>query len=384
VTTGVPEPRHFTFGPGPIIRGLQRLHLARSGGPRTRVLVAIAWLPLCVAALARLLVRQRPQAILFDISVHARLLIVLPLLVVAARLLDERCRGAIEQLEDGKFAEPSSIARILDRAERLRDSRLASLAILAIALFAGQAVLWGLVGPTGVFAGVVSAGSVSFARIWYGCVALPIVQLLLLRYLWHWLIWSYIVVRVSRLNLATIATHPDHAAGIGFLSSPVSAFWCFVLAESAMLASAWGTQIIAGRATVDDLIPTFIAFLVLVAALAFAPLFLYIGILYRARHRETRRFNQLALDYVREFDQKWVGRRPPQELLGTEDLQALNDLIGSYASLVKVRLLPFGTRALAGIWLATVIPMLPLVFISTPVDQLLLRIGHAMLTGLPL
>lgn len=380
------ESRQFAFERGPITGAFQRLHLTgRNARLRARTLVALTWLPLLASALVREIEGRRPQPILFDLSVHARLLIVLPLLIVAARLLDVRCRGAIDQLYKGDFAERARVDRIIDMAERLRDSRLAGMAILAIALFAGQAVLWGLVGPTGVFAGVTDAGALSFVRLWYGFVALPVVQLLLLRFCWHWAIWSFVVVRVSRLQLATIATHPDHAAGIGFLSSPISAFWCFVLAEATMLGSAWATQILAGRATMNDLIPAFIGFLIVVALVAFSPLVLYIGILYRARHRATHRFNQLALEYVREFDQKWCDRREPDRgLLGTADLQSLNDLMGAYASLVKVRMFPFGTRDLAGVWVAAIIPMLPLIFTSTPVDALVVRIGRAMLTGLPL
>lgn len=382
---GGEAPRRFSITQGPFLRLLRRLHLTRAdGGARPWPLVAVAWGPLVASALVCVAAGRRPAPFLRDISVHTRLLIGIPLLIQAERILEQRCCSAISQLYEGQFADRAVVDRILDRAERLRDSRPIVLALAALALLGGQALLWGFSSLTGPFAGISTPGELSFARLWYVFVAWPIAQILLLRWLWHWSIWSYIAVHLSRLPLATIATHPDRAAGIGFLSEPINGFSGFVLALSALMASGWSTQILAGRASLQTFVPEFVAFVVLAAIFACGPLLLFIGMLYRARHREIDHYNGLALDYVRAFHRKWIEDRSDRdELLGTSDLQSLNDLCGAYASLDKTRLVPFGLRALAGLLVAAIVPMLPLVAATMPLDELLKRLAGVLLGALP-
>lgn len=379
------EPRRFSIEESPLVRALTRVHLAhRDHTPRVLPFVVIAWLPLFIGALLRVAVGQQPAPILFDLSVHVRLLIAVPLMIYAGRLLEVRCRAAVNQLYAGGFTERENLDRIIGRAIRLRDSRLVEVLLILLTLFGGQASLWGLSATTGLFAGVVDPGALSFAKIWYLTIALPIAQFVMLRWLWHWAIWSYVVVRVSRLPLATIATHPDRAAGIGFLALPISAFTGFLLAIAGTIASAWGTQILDGRATLQAFVPPFIAFVVVSTLLACGPLLLFMGMLYRARHREIESYNQLSLDYVRGFHRKWVESRPASEsLLGTPDIQSINDLIGAYDSLVRLRVVPFGPREIIGIWIASVVPMLPLIATTMPLDKLLAHIARALLGGVP-
>jgi hypothetical protein len=106
--------------------------------------------------------------------------------------------------------------------------------------------------------------------------------------------------------------------------------------------------------------------------------------LYRARHREIEKYNGLALEYVRGFHRKWIDTRPASEpLLGTPDIQSINDLIGAYDSLVHLRIVPFGPRPIIGIWIAAVVPMLPLVATTMPLEKLLGHIARVLLGGLP-
>lgn len=375
-------PRQFSIARGPSLRLLQQLHLTRADGtPRIWALVAIAWVPLVAGALLRVAMGDRPAPILFDLSVHARLLIGIPLLIHAGRILEQRCRGAVDLLYRGNFAERAAVDRIFDRAERLRDARLVEVAMVVLVVAGAQALLWGVFGPTGLFSGISEAGELSFARLWYMTVSWPIAQLLFLRWLWNWTIWSYVLVRLSRLPLAATATHPDQAAGLGFLGGPIQGFAGFVLAIAVVLASSWGTQILAGRA-LQAFVPSFAGFLVLALAAACGPLLGFVGILNRARHREIAQYHGLALDYVRAFHHRWIARRcETEQLLGTLDLRSLNDLFSAYQSLARVRLVPFGRPQIKIIGGAAIIPMIPLAATVVPLDELIRTLGRALLGG---
>ena len=376
--------RTFWLALSPFNSVLARVHLLHEdGGIRAVPLVVIAWLPLCLGALWTVLLGDRTQPILFDLSVHTRLLVGIPVVVFAEHLLDVRCRGAVMMMYENEIAEATVLDRVIDRAERLRDSRVATIAIIVLAVIAGQAVLWGVTGPTGLFAGVAHAGDLSFARVWYSCVAQPLVQFLLLRWLWHWVIWSYVVLHLSRLPLATTAMHPDHAAGLAFLGGPISAFTGFLFGVSCVISSAWGTQILHGRTTMQGLIPSFVVFAIIAVAVACGPQVAYVGQLYNARYRELWHYHTFALEYVRDFHSKWL-LKPASDELGSSDIQSLNDLGGAYGTLEKTRLLPIGKRTLVSIVVAALIPMLPIAATAVPLTQLLKRVGSAMLGGIPL
>jgi hypothetical protein len=378
-----PEP--FSITQGPLLRMLRRLHLTRAdNSARPWPLVALAWGPLMVGALLRVASGRPVAPILWDISVHTRLLIGIPLLIHGERVLEQRCRSAIDQLYAGQFADRVVVDRIIGRARRLRESRPIAIVLAALAVLGGQALLWGFSNLSGPFAGGAESGELSFGRLWYVFVAWPIAQILVLRWLWHWSIWSYVTVRLSRLPLATIATHPDRAAGIGFLSEPINGFSGFVLALSVLLASGWLMQVLHRHIPLQAFVPQFIAFVVLAAILSCGPLLLFIGMLYRARHREIDRYNGLALDYVRAFHRKWIEQRSDrEEILGTSDLQSLNDLCGAYEHLESARLVPFSPRTLVGLLIAAVVPMLPLVAATMPLDELLKQLVHVLLGTLP-
>src|SRR6185369_2998131 len=58
----------------------------------------------------------------------------------------------------------------------------------------------------------------SYAGWWLGWICVPMYRFLLLRWLWRMYLWASFLYFVSKLDLALIPTHPDKAAGLGFLS----------------------------------------------------------------------------------------------------------------------------------------------------------------------
>ncbi len=377
-------PPEFTITSGPFNRLARHVHLAdASGSLLAWRLAGIAWLPLLLDSIIRVAFRGRVDPIVLDISVHARFLISLPLLVVAEHLLRAQCQAAVTLLHVGSVIDRGALERMVQRASALRDNTWIELLFVGIALTGGQLVLWGVTGPTGLFHGIEATDS-SFLRFWYGGLALPLLQFLALRWLWRWLIWTTMLVRLARLPLATIATHPDRAAGLRFLSAPVTAFATFELAFATILAGAWGTQLIDGRITVPALFPTFIAFLVIVGLFACAPLVPFTPHLYRAQRRSLLLYTPFALEYVRRFQSKWIERRSStgEDILGTPDIQSLADLDNSYQIISQTGMFVFNSRKLVELWLAAILPMLPLVLTLVPVEQLLRRIASALFGGL--
>ena len=375
------EPRTFSISGGPFAHVLQALHL--TGALRGVWLGLLLWLPFVLGELVRITLGKAPDPTLFDLSVHARLLVAIPMILKAETLIDSAAKSAIDSVYEGRFCDRTAIDVIVDRGEHLRDLWWPESLLLAAAAAFGQIALW--TGETGVFGGAVGAGRWELTRVWYVVVALPVAQFVILRFVWLWGIWCYMLARLARLPLAPLATHPDQAGGLSCVARPVTGFGGFAFACSAILAGAWGTQIIAHRTTVAAQMPELLVFLVLVAAAAIAPLLLFSSHLYRIRRRGLAQYGDFAMGYMRAFHETWIeSDRLPREALGSPHIQSMNDLGGAYRVVSGTKLFVFSARMLAAVWGSALLPMLPLLASTLTVEHVVRRIVGAILGGLPL
>src|SRR4029079_4216597 len=197
-----------------------------------------------VAALsARVIVGH---AFAIDWGVHARLLAAIPLLLLADASLHERTRFVVEQLEVDRWVtnQQERFDGIVARAVRHRDAVVPEVLLLGIALAARPVILLRLRGVPFARRLVTLDHHLSAARWWYALVALPMFQFLVYRALWRWGIWVQMLWRLSRLRLRPVATHPDLAGGLEFLSWPSIGFGHVVGALAAAQAGVWANQVL--------------------------------------------------------------------------------------------------------------------------------------------
>jgi hypothetical protein len=381
------RPFSLTRG-GPFFHLLTRLRIwTPEGLGRAWGLGLFLWLPIGIVEGVHLLRGARVDPLVLDISTHVRLLFTMPVLLYAERLLDETARSAMASFHVGNFGDRATTDRILARAERMRDSWAVEAVLLVLALAAGELVLWRILGATGLFHGGAEVARWTFVRVWYAVVAFPLVQFIMFRWLWRWAIWSQVLRRLGQQTLSTLATHADRAAGLGPLARPVSGCAGFVLATSAILAGAWGTQVIAGETHVKALLPGLVVFLLASLALALGPLLVFCRHLFRARRRGLALYGDFVRGYTLRFHEKWIephtapaGEQP----LGTPDIQSLADLGHSFQVVQQTRIFVFGTRQVITVWFAGIIPMIPLFWSTLTVQAILKRILSTVLGGLPL
>ncbi len=370
---------------GPFYRLMRRLHLTgRTDTPTGWLLAAVAWVPLAVGELVRATLGMSSDPTMFDISVHTRVLVALPMLLFAESIIDPACRGAITVFYDRKICDSAELDRIVHRAERLRDLWWIELAFVVAALVGGQLVLWHVLGSVGLVHGGQPAGAWSFPRLWYATIALPLVHFVMFRSTWHYLIWGYVLARLARQPLAALATNPDRAAGLAPLAWPTTGFSGFALAMSAILSGAWGTQVLAHRTTFQALYPGMVVFMLAVFVLAFGPLLMFSGHLFRARRLTLFQYGELTDDYVRRFHAKWIEAGADDSLLGSPDIQSLADIGHAFDVIATTRLFLFTPRKIFEVWLAALVPMLPLFASVVSVEHVLKRIVSALLGNVPI
>lgn len=354
---------------GPFYYLLRRARLTDAAGkPRALRIAAFAWIPLAVGTLFDVAVSGRIDAVATDLSVHARLLVMLPLMIAAENLLEARCATAARHAYEENLAHRASLESIFGHATRFRDAwhPEALLVLLVVAL--GQIFLRSWSG--------VREGTITFTRAWCFLVALPLVQFVLVRWLWRWAVWSYVLARLARLPLALDALHPDRAAGLKILAGPTEAFSLFLAATMSMISASWWERIHAGETTLQALMPQFVTFFVVAVAVACGPLVLFSRQLYRARHRDATAYHGLAREYADAFRAKWLGPHTGERVLGTSDIQSLSDLGNSYRAAEDTRVYPFDLRTIVVLAVGTVVPMVPLLLATAPVLEVATHVGR--------
>jgi hypothetical protein len=349
--------------------------------------IGVTWVPLLLFSAAERLLAHRGDPMMRDLSIHVRLLITLPLLLIAERLLDVSCRTAVACLFDEGFvpSDQHDHARaVLGKAERLRDSPVPETVILAIAVAAGLASLMGILPPSGIVHGV-AASRYSAVRIWYALVALPIFQFVLWRSLFRWALWVGVLFGLSRVRLRLLPTHADRRGGIAFLKLPSLSYGAvLLLAVSSALCGGWATQVVLYGTKIDAIRPLFIAFVLIGTIVAFAPLLLFVPVLFGARRRGRIAYGGLMSDYARQFQERWIDKPAPAELLGSSDFQSLADLGTTFRENVeKMQVLLFEIRDCILLFVVSQIPALPLLLSQLPARVVLKHLLHLFTGGMP-
>jgi len=198
--------------------------------------------------------------------------------------------------------------------------------------------------------------------------------------LWKWLLWSYFLFRLSRLNLQVVATHPDHHGGLGFLGlSPIAAT-PIAVAVSVAIASVWRAQILHHNTHLMDYKFQAVALLVIVLLIFMGPLVFFMPRLGRLRQGGILEYGTLAQIHSMDFHRKWIVRRAghEDEFLDAPEVSTLTDFATSYDNIEHMQPFPFDRAAFFALLLAVVLPMLPVVLAEIPLSEVLKALFSAL------
>jgi hypothetical protein len=260
---------------------------------------------------------------------------------------------------------------------RLRNSIVAEVLMLAIVYVVGVGFVWrtqvALDVPT--WYGAPAGGRLhpSLAGWWMGCVSLPLVQFLLLRWYFRLVVWARFLWQVSRIDLTLVPTHPDRSGGLGFLALVNYAFAPLLVAQGVLLAGTIASRIFYEGARLPDFKVELVGLVAVMVFAVLGPMLVFAPRLAAAKRAGLREYGTLAQRYVREFDQKWLrGGAPVDEpLIGSGDIQSLADLGNSFEAVKGMRLVPFTWQTVVQLAMATLLPVAPLLLTMFSLEQLL-------------
>jgi hypothetical protein len=351
---------------------------------RLLTITLVAWLPLLLLAAIG---AQEPGggllSFFYDVEVHVRFLVALPVLIAAELIVHLRLRPVVRRFVERGIILPQDLPRFhgaVESAVRLRNSVFIECVLLFFVYTLGP-WFWNsrvLSDTTTWFALPGGRWNLTHAGFWYVFVSIPIVQFILLRWYFRLFIWFRFLWQVSKMNLHLVSTHPDHCAGMAFLGKSSYAFAPILFAQGAMLAGLIASRVLHRGDSLLSFklqIGGFIAFFVFAIL---GPLLMFTGKMARAKREGLAKYGLLAQRYVDSFEQRWIlnDPAPSEELLGAADIQSLADLGNSYGLVRDMRPVPFGLEDISRLAAATAAPLVPLMLTIYSPEELIMRIVH--------
>ena len=188
---------------------------------------------------------------LYDFAAYARFLVAIPMLILAEGLIGrEMSAVAAHFLRSGLVSESDrpKYEAALERARGCATRRSRKWSSSSWRCLSALLVLHEFPLPFSTWRSLVSDSghTRTLAGWWYLVVGAVLFEFLLWRWLWRLSIWYGFLWRMSRLDLRLIATHPDRAAGLGFVGDAQRFFWIIVSAFAFTTAGVVGDEIVYG------------------------------------------------------------------------------------------------------------------------------------------
>jgi hypothetical protein len=352
---------------------------------RIGVAVLLTWVPLLLLSMVngRAWGDHVVVPFLMDAETHVRLLIAVPLLILAEVKAHRdlppitRCfvdRGLIAAAQRPRF--DAAVAAAL----RLRNSVAAELLILVLVYGVGMLIIrrTQFVLDTETWYATAAGGGLRLtpAGWWGALVAMPLVQFLCVRWFFRFLVWGRFLWQVSRIPLNLEPAHPDGTAGLHFIALFEHACRMVMLAMGAVLAGMIANKILYAGAGLLEFKVEAVGMVVLLILMVFGPMLAFTPRLQDVKHHAIAEYGRLGQRYAREFDRKWVRGEPPADepLLGSADIQSLADLRNSFLVVMDIRWTPFGLWDVVTLAAFTVMPLAPLLLTTFSIDEIIDRL----------
>ena len=365
---------------GPVYDLLLRSGIVRTGLPnlvrRIVAFVAVTWLPLLLLSLKDGIAfgHQVKVPLLYDFSIYGRFFLGLPLLLYAEMVIDPAIRLALQEFLDARIVPDEELPKfeaILRRTQALRDSSIPEVILLVLAFFPVFLFQHEWIAP--VVSNWHTTGRGLTAAGW--CFAIfsgAVLRFMIYRWTFRYIVWAVLLWRIGRLRLVLMPTHPDHAAGLGFLPISQKHFGILFCAFACFFAGVVTNGMVHEGLPLSSFKFLMLGFVVLSVIIGVLPLTMLTPRLMQVRKEGHLEYGRLAHVYTESFDRKWVhyAERPPEELLGTSDIQSLADIGNSFGFVENMRIAPISKRLMLQLGAQAALPLIPLIIFGTPTPEL--------------
>lgn len=346
---------------------------------RIIIICMVVWLPLFIFTIFdRVIYTGVAIPFLFDIDVHIRFLISLPLLIYGEVVANEWLKIIVRKLLQNNIIlekDRKNFNSIIRSTMQSTNSTIVEVLLIVFVIVVGYRVsseYMSFNASTWYSSIVDGKEKLRLTGFWYAFVSLPIFQFLLLRWYYRLILWYRFLWQISRFKLHLNSLHPDRAGGLGFLNISIYALTPFLLAHSVLLSGMIFNRIWNAQVPLMQFEYEVLSIISLLVLLPLIPLLFFTFILATTKRMGTLKYGTFAQVYVNNFRKKWFDDIQNDEaILGTPDIQSLSDLSNSFDVSKKMRIAPFNWNDIVQILILICLPLLPLVFVNMPIEKII-------------
>lgn len=316
----------------------------------------------------------------FDIEIHVRGLVAVPLLLLVEWPIANRLREIMHLLASPPLTRGSAGDVVKARirwARRVASHPIANIVLVVLAFaFALQWLRAHEVGPT-TWVSTPHGGAYSLtpAGAWAVGVSVPVYAFLLLRWLWRWALLGVLFFRVSFLRLRLVPSHADRAAGLSIVSETGFVFAWVLMSASSVASAKCLNAIVHAGAPPSSFLGIVQGLTALGVVCAFLPLVAFTPRLIRAKRLGLRRYGSVVHGHGLAVKKGWP---PPAGRVPSEDASSTADLNAVYEGVRLMRLAPIRVRHVAGVAAAVILPMTPVILLAAPLPEIVAALLKAL------
>lgn len=335
-------------------------------------LALLCWLPLAVLSFFILGWNQFYLLFLRDISTHVRLLLVIPILIFARRSVNSSFNDAINFFYITKIVDDTNrqpFEKLMNKLEKWRNLKLIDLIVIVIVYCSFFIQENSRVNNASTYTPWNSVDNhMTAAGWWYLLFSLPILQLLLYRWLYTTILWTIFLRKISKLNLHLSSLHPDGLGGLAFLRYTQLSFFPLALAFSILTAGVTNNLIIFSGISVTDYGVAIGSVLVFVLFLFIFPLFLLTPLLGKVKRTYFIQYSLQAWPITRIYEDELKAFYKTGE--GHPDTSWHVDLLGSFEKTQEMKVIIVDKVTLIVFAAAVILPFLPVIAQQVPLMEL--------------
>jgi hypothetical protein len=339
-------------------------------------LILICWLPIAGLSFIKLGWTNYYQLFLRDIATQVRFLIVLPILLVSRRSLNKSFNQTISFFYETKIVDAANshaFENVMVWLKKWSNSKTIDVILLILVYSSFYLQENNQINHTNTYAPWhLVDNHITAAGWWYLLVSLPLLQMLLYRWLYTILLWMLFLRKISKIDLHLSALHPDGVGGLGFLQYTQLGFFPVALAFSALTAGVMNNMIMFSGISIQDYKVAIGSVLIFVFLLFILPLMLLLPMLVKVKRKYFMLYSKEAWPFARKYEEELesfyqTGEEKP-------DASWHVDLIGSFEKTRDMKTILVDKTILIAFVTAVVLPFLPVIAQQIPLKEIILNL----------
>ena len=339
-------------------------------------LIVLCWVPIAVMSYFRLGWNQFYLLFLRDIATHVRFLFVLPVLLFARGSFNKTFNSAVTFFHETKIVDETNLnefEKVMAWLKKWSSAKIVDLIIIILVYSVFYFQEQNRFNQSATYAPWhIVNDDITGAGWWYLLVSLPILQMLLYRWIYTIVLWIIFLRKISRLNLRLSALHPDGMGGLGFLQYTQLSFFPVSLAFSALTAGMMNNVIIFSGASIIDYKIAIGSILLLVLLLFILPLLQFLPALSKVKRKYFMEYSLQAWPIARKYEEQLKdfylnGENEPNASWHV-------DLIGSFEKTKEMKTVLIDKTILIAFAAAVILPFLPVIAQQVPLKEIIMNV----------